>query len=368
LKICNIRICNNNCIFCFISQLPSGLRKTLYIKDDDFIQSYSSGNFITLTNLKKNEIDKIIKFRLEPLHVSVHSFDIKIRNKIFGNSENQQAVGFLYDLDRNKIKTNIQIVLCPGLNDGNDLDNTLLRLINDFNYIQSIGIVPVGITKFNKKEELKPFNKKKSMELINQLEDFKNKYKKNKKIKKIFLSDEFYILANYPFPVYDSYGRFYQIQNGIGKSANFLVEIEKFLSKPKNEELFHYRTVDNILVVTSVYGKQVLCDAVKIIKEKFLNKGLVFRNKIELMAIKNEFLGGNVKITGLLSGVDIIFSLQRKNLKKYDKVLIPENIFNSEGFTLDNYKKKDIEKNDKKIKFICENGESFVKEVLKKRI
>lgn len=345
--------------------MPPGLRKTLYIKDDDFMQSYTSGNFITLTNLKKNEIDKIIKFRLEPLHISVHSFDIKIRNILFGNEKNQKALEYLNDLDRNKIRTNIQIVLCPGINDWRDLENTLLRLTNNFNYIRSIGIVPVGITKYNKKKELKSFNKKKSIELINKLEDFKNKHKKNKKIKKIFLSDEFYILANYCFPVYDSYGRFYQIQNGIGKSANFLNEIEKFLSKPENEKLFLYQAVNNILIVTSVYGKKVLRDAVKIIKEKFLNKGLIFRNKIELLAVKNEFLGGNVKVTGLLSRLDIIFALQNKNLKKYNKVLIPENIFNTWGLTLDNYKKKDIERNDKKIKIICEDGKSFLKEVLK---
>lgn len=359
-----IRTCKNNCIFCFISQLPQGLRSTLYIKDDDYLESYQHGNFITLTNLNKKSIEKIIKYRIEPLHVSLHSFDKEVRNKLFSNTFNIKAIDILTDLDKNKIKTNIQIVLCPGINDGKDIEKTLNRLVTDFNNILSVGIVPVGITKYNKAKDLSGFDKKRSRELISFIKDFKKDRKPNKNYKRIFLSDEFYLKAGLDFPEYSSYGRFYQIQNGIGKSVNFLKQADDWFKKSKVDDNFSKKN-DHILIITSEYGELIIKKLLKLIKDKLKSSEKRYNvTNIKILVIKNNFLGGNVKVTGLLSGKDIIESLKKENLEKFSKILIPECIFNSEGITLDDISRNAIKSFDAKIKIIKENGFLLAKEII----
>ena len=349
-----IKTCKNNCIFCFISQLPQGLRSTLYIKDDDYLESYQHGNFITLTNLSKKDLEKIIKYRIEPLHISLHSFDEKVRNKLFGNSCNMKAIDSLADLDKNRIKTNIQIVLCPGINDGKDIEKTLSRLVSDFKNVISIGIVPVGITKYNKINDLTGFDKKRSLALINFIKNFKSDRKSGRNCNKIFLSDEFYIMAGLDFPEYKSYGRFYQIQNGIGKSADFLKQANNWFKKSKIGGNY-LKKRGSILVITSEYGEVII--------KKSLEKRYNVAN-VKILAVKNDLLGGNVKVTGLLTGKDIIESLKKENLEKFSKILIPECIFNSEGNTLDNISRAAIKSFDSKIKIIKENGFIFTKEII----
>ncbi|MCG2788824.1 MAG: DUF512 domain-containing protein [Actinomycetia bacterium] len=349
-----IKTCANNCIFCFISQLPQGLRATLYIKDDDYLESYRHGNFITLTNLSKKDLEKIIKYRIEPLHISLHSFDEKIRNKLFGNTCNIRAINSLADLDKNRIKTNIQIVLCPGINDGKDIEKTLSRLVSDFKNILSTGIVPVGITKYNKINDLIGFDKKRCLALINFIKNFKSSKKSDRNCNKIFLSDEFYIMAGMDFPEYNSYGRFYQIQNGIGKSVNFLKQADSWFEKSKVGGNY-LKKRGSILVITSEYGEVIL--------KKSLEKRYNVAN-VKILAVKNDLLGGNVKVTGLLTGKDIIESLKKENLEKFSKILIPECIFNSEGNTLDDISRAAIKSFDRKIKIIKENGFIFTKEII----
>lgn len=359
-----IKTCKNNCIFCFISQLPKGLRTTLYIKDDDYLESYRHGNFITLTNFNKRDLVKIIKYRIEPLHISLHSFNEKIRNKLFGNIFNIKAIDVLKELDKNKIKTNIQIVLCPGINDGTDIEKTLNCLISDFKNVLSIAIVPVGITKYNKSNDLIGFDKKRSIALINFINNLKIDRKSNKNCKKIFLSDEFYIMAGLDFPDYNSYGQFYQIQNGVGKSADFLKQAYKWFEKSKVGKNY-LKNNGSILVITSEYGEIILKKLLKLIKDKI--KSLEKRynvNNVKILAVKNNFLGGNVKVTGLLTGKDIIQSLKNENLEKFNKILIPESIFNSDGNTLDNITKDAIKSFNRKIKIIKENGLIFTKEII----
>ena len=349
-----IKTCKNNCIFCFISQLPQGLRATLYIKDDDYLESYQHGNFITLTNLSKKDLEKIIKYRIEPLHISLHSFDEKIRNKLFGNTCNIRAIESLADLDKNRIKTNIQIVLCPGINDGKDIEKTLSRLVSDFKNILSVGIVPVGITKYNKINDLIGFDKKRSLAFINFIRNFKSDRKYDKNCSKIFLSDEFYIMAGMDFPEYNSYGRFHQIQNGIGKSVDFLKQANNWFEKSKVGGNY-LKKRGCILVITSEYGEVIL--------KKSLEKRYNVAN-VKILAVKNNLLGGNVKVTGLLTGKDIIESLKKENLEKFSKILIPECIFNSEGNTLDDISRHTIKSFDRKIKIIKENGFMFTKEII----
>ncbi|MBN1299017.1 MAG: DUF512 domain-containing protein [Actinobacteria bacterium] len=362
-----MKACKNNCIFCFIKQLPEGLRQSLYIKDDDFIESFTHGNFITLTNLNKKEIDNIVKYKIEPLQISLHSFDKKVRNILFGNKKNYEAVKIFKFLDRNAVRTNIQIVLCPGINDGSDLVNTLDILTSIFNSVLSVGIVPVGITKYNKCSLLKSFDSALSSSLIEFINGYKRINIKNKKSQIIYLSDEFYIMAKKELPGYRSYGRFLQIKNGIGKTIDFLNEFERSFKKYANDKNIKKMLKTDILIVTSEYGKEVFAKAFSIVEgliPEAENKSGIYK-KIKILPVKNNFLGGNVKVTGLLAGSDIIESLKSTDMDAYEKILIPECIFNSEGITIDNFGIKDFSGRKKDNIIICpEEGKELARKLL----
>lgn len=410
----NLKRCQNKCIFCFIDQNPKNLRKALYVKDDDFIESFENGNFITLTNLNLKDIENIIKYKLSPLYISFHSSDENIRNLLFGNKKNKKSIDFLRILDKNNIKTHIQIVLCPEINDKLNLINTLNFLIYNFKNILSIGIVPVGITKYNKNPLLKPFNKSSSKETINLINEYRKDDIKNKS--KIFLSDEFYIIANYKLPEYSYYEKFYQIQNGIGLCSNFIYEFDKEffkLNKEKiiknknnnkknindknkdtkiinviNENEVNYKNI-NILILTSEYFYKLM--SAQILKYKsILSSKLNLNFNIKVDKVKNKFFGGNVKIAGLLTYFDFYNYFLKNNLSinkintqddvkinklnmnidnvsiyqnNYDKIIIPDIIFNNDGLTLDNKTKNDFLEISKKIKIIKSDGKSIVREL-----
>ncbi len=327
------------------------------------------GNFVTLTNVNKEDLNKIIKYKLEPLYISVHSLNDNIREILFGNKKNICGISNLKFLDKNGVKSNIQIVLCPGINDEKDLENTLFTLINDYKNILSIGIVPVGITKFNKECNLKSYNKKSAIKIINFIDSFKKYNRSLKKAGIIYLSDEFYIMSGIRFPEYKCYGNFYQIENGIGKSVFFLKQIKDFIGNYSTGGAISFKTDDNtghILLLTSEYGEIIIKNALDIILRKSGNNGKRIVPSIKIMKVTNQSLGGNIKITGLLSGEDIISNLKRENIGIYNKILIPDCIFNKESFTIDNYTKQDIVKISKNIKIISENGYSFIKEIFYK--
>ncbi|MCX6384697.1 MAG: DUF512 domain-containing protein [Actinobacteria bacterium] len=385
-----IKRCSNKCIFCFVDQLPKGLRSSLYVKDDDYLESFKHGNFITLTNLSKKDVENIIKYSLSPLYVSFHSADDKIRDIIFKNKNHKKSMDILKILDQNEIKINIQIVLCPKINDGNDLLNTLDFLNHSFNNILSIGIVPVGITGYNKNSTLISFNSEGSKELIEVI----NNYNRQEHKTRIFLSDEFYILADIEFPEYRFYGNFPQMKNGIGLCRNFIQESDNYLKKNDKEIIFcinniikskqgnyinkgqtrsndlKYSIKNSILILTSKYFFKTMnyqTDKLSyFIKTNKLNINL----NLKVKDVKNYFLGGNVKVAGLLTYYDFIRAfnnktdINKKEFGSYDKILIPNIIFNNDGLTLDNKTKKDFENISENIKFIDPDGKTFLREIL----
>jgi putative radical SAM enzyme (TIGR03279 family) len=355
-----IKTCNNNCIFCFIKQLPKGLRSSLYIKDDDYTLAYMYGNFLTLTNISDDDLDKIIRYKLEPLNVSVHSMDSNVRSMIFGSKNSEKGIDNLKVIDRYGIETNIQIVLCPGINDGKKLINTLYLLLTGYDHIRSIGIVPVGLTKFNTERRLKPCSHKYSECIIRTINEFNIKYRYLKAGRKIYLSDEFYILAGAALPNHTHYGDFYQIKNGIGKSTDFLKQVGDYIE---------YGSIDyniskkKILVVTSEYGKIVIENALKLIRKNLSGTTYSYGLTIKVLEVKNNFFGGNIKVSGLLTGRDIISGLKKESLKLYEKIIIPDSIFNKDDLTIDDYSKEDLISIDSRIKIISEEGNSFIKEI-----
>ncbi len=358
----DITCCNNRCIFCFVDQLPEKLRPSLYIKDDDFLLSYMHGNFVTLTNISENDIEKIIKYRLEPLYVSVHALDPDLRSIIFRNKDHWKGLVNLKRLDEAKIGTNIQIVLVSGLNDGKDLVDTLEGLLKDFKNIISIGIVPAGITRYNKQQTLKPF----SINAVNNTIEIVNKFNKDHYGpdggKTVFLSDEFYIMAGIDLPVYESYGDFNQIENGIGKTIDFLYGIKSStIGLDANINSFPEQERKS-LMVSSEYGAIAIKKAIEIIINSSSTKSplKIIIDNMEIFTVCNDFLGGNVKVTGLLAGCDIINSLKKTNTSEYDNIFIPDCIFNDDGFSIDNLSRDNIMETCNNINLVDEGSKSFI--------
>jgi len=306
------RICPNRCIFCFIDQNPPGLRTDLYLKDEDYRLSFLSGNYLTLTSLRKKDLKKIKAKRLSPLYISVHSTDMKIRNRMLGNPQAPDIVPILKSLVKNNIFMHTQIVVIPGINDGNHLNSTIEKLSSLYPYVASIAVVPVGLTKHRKDlEKLKPVSGSIAAKLISQIKPIQDQFINSINDPLIYLSDEFYLLADQKFPALEFYGTLDQIENGVGMVPSLLKEFNDFFKEnPKFEKNQKYKA--DIICGTLIY--KIL---IPVIKRFNKIKGL----KLNLVPVKNHFYGKSVSVTGLLTASDIIKTL--KNIDSKDPLLIP---------------------------------------------
>ncbi|MCK4312320.1 MAG: DUF512 domain-containing protein [Candidatus Cloacimonetes bacterium] len=314
------RTCTNDCIFCFVDQIPTGLRKTLYIKDDDYRLSFTFGNYITLTNLSPKDYDRIIHQKLSPLYISVHTTNPLLHKRMFRYKQNFNIMEKLKFLSDNRIELHTQIVIVPGWNDGNELESSLKDLISPDLNILSIGIVPVGITKYRK--SLTKISKV-SSELAEQLLEISQKYPRT------YCSDEIYLLADRELPNQVFYNYYPQLENGIGMlrlfSANWKKNKEKFISEIKKND-------KKLVFVT---GKL----AFNFISEIASEMNQVYPDKIRVFPVINKFFGKTVTVTGLLTASDILHQL---SVEKNETVVISSNVFNDDGYTLDNVHKKKL--------------------------
>lgn len=286
--------CNNKCIFCFVDQQPCGLRKSLYVKDDDYRLSYLQGTYVTLTNLNKKMRARIEKLRPGPLYVSVHTTNPELRIKMLRNPKAGKIMEELKRLNELEIPVHTQIVLCPEINDGKKLKKTLEDLATLKSNIMSIAIVPVGITRFRKETDLIPITSEKAREVILQSEEFNEKIKMNLALP----SDEFYILAGIGLPKRDFYGNFGQLDDGVGP-ARFLQN--DFDSRKKNlpDKL---RKPFSFAIATGEIAVKVLQP---VINE--LNK--IENLDVKLIPVKSDFWGKNITVAGLITGKDLIENL-----------------------------------------------------------
>lgn len=294
-----IKPCTNRCIFCFVDQQPEGLRKTLYIKDDDYRLSYLQGTYVTLTNLTSKDRKRIEELHLGPLYVSVHTTNPELRAKMLSNPKAANILNDLAWLQKADIPIHAQIVLCPDYNDGNELERTL----NDFekfkSIIHSIAIVPVGITKFHQ-NGLKILTKENALNVIRQVELF------NKRMKKpiAMVSDEFFLKADYPIPNRKYYGDFAQIEDGVGALRLLMDDFEKTRKKlPKS-----IASKKEITFATTPSAKKVM----SVIVSELNN---IQNLECSVVELKNEFFGDNVIVAGLITGKDLIKQLKDKNIK-----------------------------------------------------
>lgn len=319
--------CRNKCVFCFIDQLPKGMRETLYFKDDDSRLSFLQGNFVTLTNMSEEDINNIIKYRISPINISVHTTNPELRKTMIKNKFAGNLYSIMERLAEAQIQMNCQIVLCPGYNDKEELERTVSDLTKLYPYVNSAAAVPVGITKHREHlPNLEIFNEKTAGETIDQVDKLQKKYLKELGTRFIFLSDEFYIMANRKLLDYDEYEGFIQFENGVGMISKFEREIKDYLENLSED---HKSKIKKVSIATGHSAYEFMCEMAKCIMEKCPNV------QIDVYKIINNFFGDTITVSGLVIATDIIDQLKDKNLG--ETLYIPRSMLKAdEEIFLDN--------------------------------
>jgi len=350
----NQRTCANKCIFCFVDQLPPSVRSSLQFKDDDWRLSFLMGNYITLTNLSPLDLKRIYEKSVSPLYVSIHTTNPELRVKMMGNKRAGEIIDKLEGFRKNDISIHCQIVLCRNVNDGMELDKTLEDLWSFRDIIQSIAVVPVGLTGHrNGLETIIPYEKESATQVIDQVERWQKFFRKNLGTAFIFIADEFYIMADRDMPDYDGYEDFPQIENGVGLVQKFRYEFAQAI-----------KDIDDVSwdkgELSIVTGES----AAKFIEEISHTLEKITGKTIYVYPIKNNFFGGQVTVAGLVTGSDIIRGLKNKPLGK--KVLIPDVMLKQgEDVFLDDMTLEELSNIlTAKVVPVAVNGQALVKEVI----
>jgi putative radical SAM enzyme (TIGR03279 family) len=326
LKPFRIKRCKNRCQFCFVNQLPKGLRRNLYVKDEDFRMSFLYGNYVTLTNLTPADKKRIIEQRLSPLYVSVHSTNRAVRNRLLGNNNAVDIMRELGWFAKNRIRLHTQIVLCPGINDGDELRRTIQDLHKFYPYISSIAVVPVGLTRYSKRM-IQKVDKSKALETIDIIAEFQKRFLKKYGDAFVHGADELYIKAGKRFPPLKNYGELPQIENGVGM-------VPYFVSRARKLPLMTNPSERRFLTVTGTSFYDFL--------KQFIDRLKAAAN-IELVPVENRFFGDSITVTGLLTGRDIIMEVS-DIVSDYDVLLLPDVVLRDGGdLFLDGLRVKDLE-------------------------
>ena len=346
--------CNNKCIFCFIDQMPPGMRETLYFKDDDSRLSFLQGNYITLTNLTYEEIDRILLYKLSPINISIHTTNEELRCKMLNNRFAGSSLDKIKRLKDGNIEMNGQIVLCKGWNDGKELEKTIHDLAEFLPEMKSVSVVPVGITKFRQGlTELESFTKEDSLNVIQLIHHWQNIFLKHYNTRFIYASDEWYINAGLPIPQSDDYQGYPQIENGVGMVRSFQDEFEDYFN-----DLSASKISKKISIATGALATDLINNAVATIKEKFPNI------EIKVHTIVNNYFGKNITVAGLITGKDLIEQLKDTDLGDY--LMLPDTLLrHGEDILLDDIKVEEIEKAlQTSIRIVKSDGKSFIEGIL----
>ncbi len=326
--------CRNKCIFCFIDQLPKGMRETVYFKDDDTRLSFLQGNYVTMTNMSDDEINRMIEMRISPINISVHTTNPELRVKMLNNKNAGKIYDIMKRFANEGLCMNCQIVLCPGYNDRGELDRTISDLEALYPSVLSLSVVPVGLTRYREGLcPLKGYDRESSRKVINQVHAWQDKIYKRYGFKMVYLSDEFYIMADMPIPSAEDYEGFPQIENGVGLVASLTEEFDSAIKLIKKKQ--YNRSV-------TIATGELAYETIKSLAEKLEN--LCSGLSVNVYAIKNNFFGGMVSVAGLVCGGDLIEQLSDK--PKTDIIAIPsvmlrdgEDIF-LDDITLDEAKER----------------------------
>lgn len=328
--------CQNKCIFCFIDQLPKGLRKTLYFKDDDTRLSFLQGNYVTLTNMNEEEIARVIKYRINPINISVHTTNPDLRKTMLNNKNAGKILEIMRRFASARLIMNTQIVLCPNVNDQEELDKTIQDLSALYPYVKSISVVPVGISKYRQGLfPMKEFTKKEAQKILRQISYYQKIMLKNDSVRFVFPSDEFIIKAEQKIPEIDYYEGFEQLENGVGMLSLFKKQIKESLNNIQQEP-----KSNNISVITGELAYPYMMELMQKIMTKWKQLN------IQVYPIKNNFFGEKITVSGLVTGQDMISQLKGKDLGKH--VFIPRSMLKAEeeeDIFLDDYSIEEVSKN-----------------------
>lgn len=348
------RSCSNHCIFCFIDQMPPGMRDTLYFKDDDSRLSFIQGNYVTLTNMSDHDIDRIIRYHLEPINISIQTMNPELRCKMLHNRFAGDALMKLQKLYDAGITMNGQIVLCKGVNDGKELDDSIRKMSAYAPVLQSVSVVPVGLTKF--REGLYPmeqFQKEDALEVLDIIHSWQKKMMDQYGIHFIHASDEWYILAGKDLPLEESYDGYLQLENGVGMLRLLGEEVKEAVAGRTGDDR-RIKAVSATGALAAPFIKKYM----EMIHEKFPNV------EVDVISIRNEFFGETITVSGLITGQDLIRQLSGRDLG--EKLLLPCNMLkNEEDIFLDDISVEELSRKlNVEIVIVDEGGSDLVSAVL----
>ena len=348
--------CENKCIFCFIDQNPPGMRESIYFKDDDSRLSFLHGNYITLTNLRDHDIERIIEMHMSPVNVSVHTTNPELRRMMMHNKRAVEVLGYLRRLADGGIKLRGQIVLCRNVNDGAELDRTMRDLYGLYPAMDSVSVVPAGMTAYRKGlYPLENFTDEECAGVVRQVTSFADGCERDCGERIFYPSDEFYLRGKVEFPPYETWGEFSQIENGVGMIASFDHELGCALEMLDDNDR---ESVRDVSVATGEAAYDFICSMAGRISRECPSV------KIRVFEIKNNFFGGGVTVTGLLTGQDLYEQLKDEELG--DELILSSSMLRSEGdMFLDSSTPEELsEKLGIKISFSDNDGASFLFSIL----
>ena len=348
------RSCCNKCMFCFIDQMPPGMRETLYFKDDDSRLSFLQGNYITLTNMNENDVERIIRYNLSPINISVHTTNPKLRCKMLNNRFAGDKLKYIDRLNAADVEMNGQVVLCKNVNDKEELERTISDLEKYIPNMRSVSIVPSGLTKF--RDGLYPlelFEKEDACAVIDTIEKWQKHFYEKYGMHFIHASDEWYILAEREMPEEERYDGYLQLENGVGMIRSFIEEVKDYLDSIEGDDrVINVSTISGVLAYDTIKSS---CDK---INKKFPNVN------VHVYKIINDYFGHSITVTGLLTGQDICAQLSGKELG--DNLLLPTNTLKAdENIFLDDMTLEEFEKNLQINTIIVKSsGMDFVKTII----
>jgi putative radical SAM enzyme (TIGR03279 family) len=346
-----VRTCDNHCEFCFIHQLPKGMRKSLYVRDDDYRLSFLYGNFTTLTRFTEADLDRVVDEGLSPLFVSIHATDPEVRARMLRNPRGATSLRWLRALLDAGVEVHGQVVVCPGVNDGEVLEETLAGVLDEYPELASVACVPLGVSRWNKEPAMRPHTAAEAQAVVGLVEQWQEIYLSCLGRRLVYASDEYYLLAGRAFPALETYGAVSQHDNGVGMSRAFEAAFRGEALAEGHGPSGFFRSVDGapaegyraartagqvilrprrgarVTVLTGEYGAAVI--------------GPLVGPGVEVVAVRNEFFGGNIKVAGLLTGPDIAAVLEQ--LPSGRRYLIPDSCL-SGGRFLDGSRPEELPK------------------------
>jgi NifB/MoaA-like Fe-S oxidoreductase len=316
-----VRTCDNHCEFCFIYQLPPGLRRSLYLKDDDYRLSFLYGNFTTLTRFTEADLERVLLERLSPLHVSIHATDPDVRAELLRNRRGATSLRWLRALLDHGVSVHGQVVVCPGVNDGAVLDDTLVGVLDQYPELASLCVVPLGVSRFNGEGRMRPHSTAEAIAVVETVEDWQYVFRATLGRRLVFAADEYYLLADRPFPSADAYEGFPMHEDGVGMARTFELEFTGAVADATGPQAGFFAWVDGapaegyraprltpggtvtfrprkdapVGILTGAYGARVLAPLVATVE----------RDDVRILPVENRFFGGNTGVAGLLVGEDL---------------------------------------------------------------